>query len=211
MSLTKKNSSTFEQSRRQFLTKTLPISAFCLGCGNLVSSVFAGEKPEVKSAQHKYLENSGMSFQQVFDFTFKQIYIPTLKTTEKEIGKEKLIEILKIVSSEGGKKSGQNLAQSLGKNDMISWATALKDYEFYNNILSYEIIEETTKAFEIKYTECLFAKTFREADASDIGYAAVCHTDYAFTSAYNPVMKLNRTKTLMQGNDCCNFRWVMEA
>ena len=152
-----------------------------------------------------------MSFKEVFDFSFKQFYIPNMKIIEKEIGKEKLIEILKMASSEVGKQWGQNQAQSLGKNDLISLASAVKKVELFKHILVYEIIEETTNAFEIKYTECLWANTFREADAPEIGYATTCHSDFALAPAFNPSMKLIRTKTLMQGNDCCNFRFIMEA
>lgn len=60
-------------------------------------------------------------------------------------------------------------------------------------------------------TECLWAATFRAAGAEDIGYATICHPDFATTTAFNPRMRMIRTKTLMQGHDCCNHRWVMEA
>ena len=43
-----------------------------------------------------------------------------------------------------------------------------------------------------------------------VGYASICHPDFAMTEGYNPKMKLLRTKTLMQGDDCCNHCWVME-
>ena len=63
----------------------------------------------------------------------------------------------------------------------------------------------------MKFTECLWAKTFREADASEIGYAGVCYQDYPMTKTFNPNLKLIRETTLMQGHDCCNFKWSMET
>jgi len=57
--------------------------------------------------------------------------------------------------------------------------------------------------------ECLWAKTFREADAGDIGYAGCCYGDYGMTKSFNPKLKLERNKTLMQGHDCCHFKWSM--
>ena len=83
--------------------------------------------------------------------------------------------------------------------------------ELYKHVLTYEIVEETDKAVQLKITECLWAKIFRAAKASDIGYAAICYADYAWTSAFNPKMRFIRTKTLMQGNDCCNNRRILEG
>lgn len=63
-------------------------------------------------------------------------------------------------------------------------------------------------AFEIKVTEYLTADIFRESDAADIGFACVCHADYALPIAFNPKAKMIRDKTLMEGHDCCNHRYI---
>jgi hypothetical protein len=82
------------------------------------------------------------------------------------------------------------------------------DY-FWKHALTFDVIEDTKTAFEVKVIECIWAKTFHDFKAPDIGYAMVCYADFAMAPAYNPKMKLNRTKTLMQGHDCCNHRYVM--
>ena len=51
----------------------------------------------------------------------------------------------------------------------------------------------------------------REEDALDLGYACVCHADFGLPVGINPKLKLIRTKTLMQGHDCCNHRYVWEG
>jgi hypothetical protein len=63
----------------------------------------------------------------------------------------------------------------------------------------------------MKVTECLWAKTFREADAADIGYRCICRADYVTAKAFNPKLELVRDKTLMQGHACCNHRYVMQV
>jgi fumarate reductase iron-sulfur subunit len=63
----------------------------------------------------------------------------------------------------------------------------------------------------MKITECLWAKTFREADAAEIGYAGCCYQDYAAARAYHPKLKFYRENTLMQGHDYCYNKWVMET
>lgn len=81
----------------------------------------------------------------------------------------------------------------------------------FQHTLVYEIVEDSPQAFAFRISQCLWAKTFREEDAADIGYAAICHPDFAVARAFNPKLKLIRTKTLMRGHDCCNHRYVMEA
>jgi predicted hydrocarbon binding protein len=80
----------------------------------------------------------------------------------------------------------------------------------YEGALTIEMVEDSTNAMEVKITECLWARTFREAGGADIGHARICHPDYTFAEGFNSQVRMIRTKTLMQGHDCCNHRWVVE-
>ena len=212
MSENNENISSFEESRRQFFSRIFPAGLVLgLGCCNLLPCSGLAEELSTTKSQHKFLESSEMSFQQVFNFAYTENYIPMLQAIASEMGKDKFIEILKRASSEIGKKGGQNMAQSFGKNDMASWAAFWKEDELGKHAATFEFIEETDIAFEFKVTECLWAKTFRDTDASDIGYASICYGEYASATAFNPKMKMILTKTLMQGDDCCNPRWVIGA
>ena len=103
-------------------------------------------------------------------------------------------------------------ANSLENNDLASFTESERNpNHFWKHVLNLDIIEDSEFAFEVKIHECLWAKTFKESDASEIGYSCICHPDYEATRAFNPKMKLIRTKTLMQGNDCCNHRWIVEV
>ncbi len=54
----------------------------------------------------------------------------------------------------------------------------------------------------------ILASTFLVAKAGDIGWASVCFGDYAWAEGFNPKIKLVRDKTLMQGHDICNHRYI---
>ena len=69
----------------------------------------------------------------------------------------------------------------------------------------------TEKAFELKVTECIWASTFLEANMGEFGYAWICWGDYAWAKSFNPKIKLVRDKTLMQGNDYCNHKYIFEG
>ena len=80
------------------------------------------------------------------------------------------------------------------------------------NTLTIEITEDTEKAFELRVTECVWANVFRDAGLGGrVGQAAVCIMDYVWPPAFNENFKMERTKTLMQGDDHCNHRYLDTA
>ncbi|MGC9973233.1 MAG: L-2-amino-thiazoline-4-carboxylic acid hydrolase [Bryobacteraceae bacterium] len=194
------------ENRRNFLAKALPACAVsCLGCS-------AASTQEAPAAKHKFQEPSGMTYEQVFRMAFQEAFIPTMKALAEDLGKEKFVELLKSACSRTAARGTADRMSKAPKRDIATFAAPLvKPNEFWKHVLTYQIVELTDKAFEVKVTECLWAKTFREKDAGDIGYVAICHPDFATAPAFNPKMKMVRTKTLMQGNDCCNHRWEMEG
>jgi hypothetical protein len=155
-----------------------------------------------------------MSYEEVFNFVYKSEGIPLLQNLAQRLRGSDFIEILKAVTNEMAIEWGREAARMSPKNDFAAFISGNKQRfssPFWSHVLTYTIVEDTEKVFEKKYTECLFAKTFREANASDIGYATQCHGDFGFVEGFNPKIRLTRTKTLMQGDDCCDFRWVWEG
>jgi hypothetical protein len=163
------------------------------------------------TVKHKFLENSNMTFQEVFDFAYKKL-IPVLQGLAKELGEDYFLDILEKVAYESTLKAGQAAARQLLCNDFAAFIdSGSEPSDFGKHILTREIVEDKPDAFELKVTECLWAKTFREMGAEDIGYRLLCHTDYADCKGFNPRITLVRSKTLMQGDDCCNHRFVWEG
>jgi len=202
-------------SRRDFLLNILPAGTlFCLGCGNLSAWTAGQVAQKAVEKKHKFLEDSHMSYEEVFNFAFKFEGIPLLQNLAQRLKGIDFIEMLKAVTYERAIEDGKEAAKRSPKNDFAAFTSRNKKLysgPFYNHVLTYKIVEDTEKVFEKKITECLWAKTFREANASDIGYANHCHGDYGFVEGFNPKIRLTRTKTLMQGDDCCHFRWVWEG
>jgi hypothetical protein len=206
-----KNDALIKNDRREFIIKTFSSCAFCCFAA---PSLFDPDKmlhPTTSDQQHKFQSDSGMSIQQVFNFAFKEWYIPAMKNLMKQIGREKFLEMLRK-SSEMRYESDEDAYFNNKERTLKTWSDYSKKLmENWKNRLTGEILTDNEHVLEIKYTECLYAKTFREADAADIGYAGLCYQDYPWTKRFNPNLKLIREKTLMQGHDCCHFKWVMES
>ena len=121
----------------------------------------------------------------------------------KQIGKEKFLKMLKT-SSEMSQLPDEDAGINYDERTLSVWSADIKKgCENWSDRLTFEVLNDSQSVFEIK--------TFREADASEIGSAGVCYQDDPMTKAFNPNIKLIRDKTLMQGQDCCHFKWVKDA
>lgn len=119
---------------------------------------------------------------------------------------------LKTVASECALKAGQETARQLLCDNLAAFAgSGSEPGRFAEHFLTREIIDETPQALELRVTECLWAKTFRETGAADRGYLLLCHTGFADCQGVNPQITLTRSKTLMQGGDGCEHRFVWDG
>ena len=198
--------------RRSFLKTVVPGGALlCIGGRCLLDAAQFEGKTKPAAQEHKFLEDSGMSFAEVF----KRVHanrLPLMRGLEQEIGREKLHEMMKRIIDQNARTRAAESAKKAGKNDLATYTQDLrKPDRYWQNVLTFEIIEDTPQAFEVKVTECLWAKTYLDAGAAALGYILSCYGDYGSAEGFNPKMRMIRTKTLMQGNDCCNHRYVIEA
>ena len=202
-------------NRRDFLAKSLACGAFVgMGCPGLLAMNIRGSVASPVQAEHRFQTASDYTYEQVFNFAFKSWYIRYMKGLEAEIGKEKFLEILKKVGWTLYEESTKRNFRDLKKRDVESlianfWAPMQKS-RLWSHTLPIEIIKQSPSEGVVKMPECLVAKVFRENDAGDIGYAAICYADFAVTKTFNPQIKLTRNTCLMKGDDCCLFEYTLD-
>ena len=182
--------------RRHFISRSYALgTSLCFGCSHFFSSAFGQDVKTIKSFQDKISQNSGMNYEQVFNFAYRESLIPLLVAISKQMGREKCVELLKNVTYE-----------IYSHPDYMPRYRNNLPEQFWSDVLNLEVVENTPEVRIFKIKKCLWAKTFREANASDIGYAVLCYGDYGSASASNE--KLERETTLMQGHDYCLLKWT---
>ncbi len=197
-------------NRRQFLLKSLPVGVLLgFGCGRLFGSDKSVEMTNVPNEIHKYMADSQMTYKEVYNLVFKYNFIPYMERLAIYLGRAELVELLMRAATENYTERGRNWAKNMKKKEFSAYFDFLrKPDRDWLHTCTHEILEDTDRVLQIKYTECIYAEIFREKNAQDIGYAAFCHGDFAIFSALDPRITLVRTKTLMQGDDCCNHRFI---
>ena len=192
-------------NRRSFLSKPLSASTILgLGCSQNLAMAASHQEEQ---AIHKFQrEMSPATYIQWARHRHAK-YIGILKNLKSDIGEQRLLEALKRASYAENVTLGKRLSSRI--DSMKTFAGPFRDENSrVGRTIVREIIEDSDTAFEMKITECLTEKVFREADALDLGFVCVCYADFGLPVGMDINIELIRDKTLMQGHDCCNHRYV---
>ncbi len=206
------DNSVLKIDRRRFFTRLVPGCAMAfLGTKNAGASGLSGRTFFHQEDKHKFDApfDRPLTFRQFFSIRYGE-FIKLAGSLEKEMGREKLIEFLKAKTTAELLQVGRRQAEQSPDQSFATYVQTFKSPS-YEKTLTMAIVEDTEKAFELKVTECIWASTFLAAKAEEIGFAAVCFGDYAWAEGFNPKIKLIRDKTLMEGHDRCNHRYVWEG
>ncbi|HEY9075243.1 MAG TPA: L-2-amino-thiazoline-4-carboxylic acid hydrolase [Anaerolineaceae bacterium] len=71
--------------------------------------------------------------------------------------------------------------------------------------LKFEVIQKTTRVATLHVRECEWARYFQERHPG-VGYLMACSTDEVSYKACNPSLRMQRTQTLMEGGEMCDFK-----
>lgn len=207
-------------ARRELLTRSVPAcAAACMGAAlapEMLAALAWGENPEFGSGvglgqeTHKFDETRQLDLS---NRTLVQLQngnlIALAKKMRDTLGFDRTVEVLNDFSTDMGLQAGARQAQRMGSNDFSAFVSQFRPPNFAKR-LTHEVVEDTDTTFQIKVTECVWAEVFRAAGmAGELGHAAVCQMDYHTPVAFNPKIRMERTKTLMQGQDCCNHRYIL--
>jgi hypothetical protein len=202
--------------RRTFLRMVPACALTCLALHNLplcAEAPAAGQNAPAGQAPHKF--DQEVPRKPTFRQMFRQGFGGTIMFglfLERTLGKEKTIELMKQFSVERAEGDAKAAAKEAGGNDFATLKRMFSpDSPDFRNYLTMQIVESSDKVHQLKVTECLYAATFRQANAGHLGYAGVCHGDYTFARAFNPQVVMERDKTLMQGDAFCNHRYLLKG
>lgn len=195
--------------RRELLTRTVPACAVaCLGLGRFPGLAELGETP-TQQEQHKFdvPQDISLSSRQRTQMAYRGV-IELVRVLRTELGEPDSVRLLNLMSAEIGRQVGARQARNSPDTSFQTFVKVFRPPNFANS-LTHEVVEDTEKVFALKVSECVSAEVMRSAGlGGEVGHAAVCNMDYYWPPAFNPKFKMERTKTLMQGHDICNHRYI---
>jgi hypothetical protein len=198
--------------RRQLLIRTMPACALaCLGSSALPGvAALAQEASEQEVHRFDVKRDAKLSRKQVVQIENRKLF-RFIGTLQNELGEPELLRLLNVYSADNGRRTGERQRGNSPDGEFQTFVATFRPPRF-ENTLTHEIVEDSEKVFELHVSECVLAAAFREAGMDgEIGHAIVCNMDYYWPPAFNPDFIMERDKTLMQGHDCCNHRYIDTA
>ena len=193
----------FNPDRRQFIAALVPFcSMTCLGLGEVAAFGQTQKNPPQQEVKHKFQTAWGHTYEEAFRWRYGY-YIDIMEGFAKYLGRKKLIEMIK-------RAVDASYPVNPNPDPDFSFPEWLQGDDYFANMMTWKVIERTDTAYEMKVSECLWAKIFQERKAADIGYATVCHGDFASPKVAHPNITLRRTKTIMEGHGFCDHRWTYQ-
>jgi len=130
-----------------------------------------------------------------------------LKGFIEEIGHDKTFEIASKVIKEDAILSGKKFAEVFSGNSLEVMLRIVQEVWAKDGTMIIEnvSIDERTLSFDV--TRCLYAELYQKLGIQNLGHLMSCSRDFPFMDGFNPNIRLNRTKTIMEGHPICDFHY----
>jgi len=130
---------------------------------------------------------------------------PLIKAFMDEFGREKTIEIASGVILKLAQENGRDLAARAGGNSFDDLSNATKQWSA-GGAIQRKVLDKNETNYDFNITRCKYAEMYKELGLADMGFIFSCGRDGSMYSGFNENIKLERTQTIMQGADHCDFR-----
>jgi len=134
---------------------------------------------------------------------------PLIKAFLQETGEERGLEIVEEVIVSLAKESGEMLREFVGGHGLEDFAKGMALWS-QDDAVTFDLVEMTAGKITMNVTRCRYAEMYKELGMADLGFTLSCARDFAMVEGFNPEIKLERTQTLMEGADHCDFRFTRQ-
>ena len=128
---------------------------------------------------------------------------PVIRAFAAEFEKEKTYDLVRRTMQEISRGLGKE--KSLGGGGLENLKSKCISIWNDGGALEVSIREDSDTILAFDVTRCDFADLYRELGFGDIGTLISCDRDAAFLDGFDPELELVRQKTLMEGEDLCDF------
>jgi len=139
------------------------------------------------------------------------IAAPLLEGFIKEFGEERaLAAALAVISGQAG-RAGEAAAARFGVRGLEGLARAVREMWSAGGALTVEFLEEGPSRRFFNVTRCGYAESYERMGVRRFGGCLSCSRDAAFAAGFDPAIRMERTRTIMEGAPHCDFRFYLDG
>lgn len=134
---------------------------------------------------------------------------PLIEAFIAEFGREKTVAIASEVILKLAEESGQQLAERCGGNSLDHLSKGTGQWSA-GGALKRDVLEKTDSKYNYNIVTCKYANMYKELGLEELGFIFSCGRDGKMFGGFNRDIKFERTQTIMQGAEYCDFRLSLE-
>jgi predicted ArsR family transcriptional regulator len=138
------------------------------------------------------------------------VLIAFLQTLREQLGENAMREVLDATIRKLAVDDGAAWAETYGRTT-ASLRTVAQELWAGGGAMDVQVISESDEHLDFNVTRCQYAEFYKELGLSDIGYRVHCNRDHAMVVGFNGELDLSRSRTIMEGAACCDFRFRKKA
>jgi len=139
-----------------------------------------------------------------------RVLIPFVQTLREKLGENATREVLDTTIRKLAADDGAAWAETYGQTT-ASLRTVAPELWAGSGAMDVQVISESDDHLDFNVTRCQYAEFYKELGLSDIGYRVHCNRDHAMVVRFNAELELSRSRTIMEGAACCDFRFRKKA
>lgn len=139
-----------------------------------------------------------------------RILLPFYQAVRDELGEAKARSLLAKVVVDAATDAGRAMRPDGSETDLEAFSEA---WEPWTRGGALEIVEHRRDAdvWRFDVVRCRYAELYRELGMAELGATLSCARDAALIDGYDPDVTFERTQTLMEGADHCDFSFRRHA
>ena len=135
-----------------------------------------------------------------------RILIPVINALGNAFGRDEVLAIVRDTIVDIAREQGVALSQQMGGDSLKNFVESLA-YWTQDQALEIDVIEESDDLLYFNVTRCRYAELYESLGIREIGTSLSCTRDFALIEGFNPDISLERTQTIMDGAEYCDFRY----
>ncbi len=133
---------------------------------------------------------------------------PVIRAVSQRIGRDEALAILQEVNQQEAFQRGRSMAEKMERNGIEELVDEVAGWG-RGGVWEMDVLEQTSTTYFFNVTRCPYYEKYRELGLEEFGVGFSCCRDEPFARGFNPQLRLERTKTIMEGADHCDFRYYL--
>ena len=139
-----------------------------------------------------------------------QAVAPLMRALFAKIGRDATLAFLQEANEQEAYERGRIMVPAEGENGIPELVAEVAGWG-EGGVWEMEVLEETPTTYFFDVTRCPYHDKYKELGLEELGVALSCCRDAPHARGFNPRLRLERTKTIMEGDDICDFRYHLDT